>query len=122
MEEQMIRRLRERASRVANHLNRLPEEQLEAILNASITYKPKSILDRVRHFKAAVSPEEFDQMVSASWFLEFLAIWDDEQKEINTIAMVDQLHATFPENAKPLREEVAAWLRLEKLKEELGMD
>lgn len=57
-------------------------------------------------------------MLGAAWFLEFLDIWDDEQRQKNTVAYVDELHRMIPQTAMASKDDVAAWVTLEKLKEE----
>lgn len=57
-------------------------------------------------------------MIGAAWFLQFLDIWDDEQRQKNTVAYVEELYRTIPETASATKDDVSAWVQLEKLKEE----
>ena len=54
-----LNKLKARALRVAPYLDRLPEEQVEAIFASAIKYHPKSLMDRIRILEASVSKEEF---------------------------------------------------------------
>lgn len=118
MNANYLRRLQESASKAAPYLDRLQEEQREAIYASAIQYKPKSLLERIRMFRECVTPEEFDQFINAPWFLELLADWDEVKKQQNTIALNDELYATIPPGAKVSRDDVANWVELERIKEE----
>jgi hypothetical protein len=113
-----LNKLKARALRVAPYLDRLPEEQVEAIFASAIKYHPKSLMDRIRILEASVSKEEFKLILGGACFLPFLELWDEDQRQVNTLAFVDELYQTIPEDANASKDDVAAWVQLQKMMEE----
>lgn len=86
------------------------------MMATAVKYEPDGILEVIRVFKASVTPEDFNQISSTPCFMEILEHWDKEQHQQNATAIVDEYMKVIPAGAKVDRQEVAAYLEIERMK------
>lgn len=116
MSPEQIKRAKSMAAKAAPYLDRLPQEQIEAMLATAVKYHANGILETIKAFKASVTPEEFNQLSSTPNFMDILAAWDQEQHDHIATAIVDEYMKVIPAGVKVDRQEVAAYLEINKMK------
>ncbi len=118
MNDDPMERIRQKAATAAKFFENYSDEQIEAICDSAVTYRPKCIMDKINSFKRTIDEATFQTMFSAPWFLMFLEQWDEEQKERNTEALVEALVKVVPTGSNITRENIAAYLELKSLSNE----
>lgn len=118
MDNIKLNKLKAKAMKAGKFLDHIPEEQTEAVFATALKYRPKNIMDKIDLFHKAVGDLQYYDMLRAAWFLELLDIWDDEQRQVNTVAFVEELYKFIPEGESVTQDDVSAWVQLQKMAEE----
>ncbi len=111
-----INELKKLSEKAGKYFENYSEEQIEAICNNAVTYRPNDIIDKIKEFDASVKKRmgenTADIMMKSAWYLQAVEYFDDERKQVNTEALVEELFKVVPSDKGVSKESIAAFLEL----------